>query len=83
MHDSKPLWPMAVQDTWQPAGNKLVEADSQRSGVRLLAQAYGELLGLHLADVDADTNLILRTVQCHVDMEEPPNTTTARFSGDG
>lgn len=82
MYDPKPPGPVSLQDAWQPAGKNLVEADSQRSRVRLLAEAYRELLSFHLADVDADTNLILRSIQRNVDMEESPNAAAARSSRD-
>ena len=63
VHDPKPLGTMAVKDPRQPASEELVEAHSQRPGVRLLAQSDGQLLSLHFAEVNADADLILRHVQ--------------------
>ena len=51
--------------------------------MRLLAQSDGELLSFHLAEVDADADLILRHIQRDDEMEEPAHAATSVPHGDG
>ena len=83
MNDPQSPRPPAVQYPWESTSDELAEANRHRPGVRLLAETHGELLSLDLAEVDGDANLIPGSIQGHVDVEEPPNSTAAQDSGDG
>ena len=57
MHDPQPARAPAVQDGWKPATEQLLEADGERSDVRLLAETNREPLRFDLAEEDAHAHL--------------------------